>query len=201
MGFPYGGRMSKENKTVFAILGLLQHEPLSGYDIKKRLEIIHYFWDAGFGQIYPTLKELENLGLIYKQTGDRHGRRERKVYAITTAGRKELAKWLKVPAAKENVRYEILLKLFFGSLNPPEVNLNNISEFRFRNQSNLNTLEQFEGELTDLIGQSPDHLYYWLTVRFGQYVYKAYLQWADEAIALLQNMKKAGDSNETPVNP
>ena len=199
--------MSKENKTVYTILGLLNHEPLTGYDIKKKIELIRYFWDAGFGQIYPTLKELESNGFITLCVGAglegnvTCGGRERKLYAITGLGRKKLTDWLAIPAAKENVRYEILLKLFFGGLNPPEVNINNIRQFQSRNQTNLNALEQFDGELRSIIHASPDHLYYWLTVLFGKYVYQAYLQWADEALKLLENSKKAGDSDETSTNP
>lgn len=62
------------------------------------------------------------------------------------AGKNWPAGWL-IPADKEYVRYEILLKLFFGGLNSPDVNINNIRQFRNRNQSNLDTLEQFESEL------------------------------------------------------
>jgi DNA-binding PadR family transcriptional regulator len=193
--------MPKKNKTVYAILGLLNHEPLTGYNIKKKLGLIHYFWDAGFGQIYPTLRELETRELITQQTDTSGTRRERKFYAITGPGRKELAGWLAIPAVKENVRYEILLKLFFGGLNSPEVNIRNINEFRNRNQSSLDTLEQFERELKGIITTSPDHLYYWLTVRFGIYVYEAYLKWAEEAIPLIKNIKEAGGSNETSTNP
>jgi DNA-binding PadR family transcriptional regulator len=191
--------MSKENKTAYAILGLLNHEPLTGYDIKKKIELIRYFWDAGFGQIYPTLKELEAGGLII-QHGDipaggalaSNVRRKRKFYAITESGRQKLAGWLAIPAAQENVRYEILLKLFFGAMNPPEVNIHNIYEFRSRNQSHLNTLEQFDQELKNIVTTSPDHLYYWLTVLFGKYVYEAYLKWADEVIPYIKNIEKAG---------
>lgn len=198
--------MSKENKTVYAILGLLNHEPLTGYDIKKKIEIIRYFWDAGFGQIYPTLKELESNGLIiqhYETAAEESvngSRRERKFYAITGPGREKLADWLAIPAAKENVRYEILLKLFFGSLNSPDRNIHNIRQFQSRNEANLNTLEQFEIELRSIIDSSPDHLYYWLTVLFGKYVYQAYLKWADEAIRHIENSGKAGDSHEAATN-
>ena len=36
------------------------------------------------------------------------------------------------------------------------------------------------------MGDSPDHLYYYLTVLFGEKVYSAYLEWADEATDLLK---------------
>ncbi len=59
--------MAKTNTTIYIILGLLEHEDLSGYDIKKKIDyMISHFWDVGYGQIYPTLKTLEAEGLITK---------------------------------------------------------------------------------------------------------------------------------------
>ena len=179
--------MPKENKTLYAILGLLSHEPLTGYDIKKKISVIHYFWDAGFGQIYPALKELESEGMVTKQSFP--GQRGRKIYTITAQGRKKLAQWLQVPASQENVRYEILLKLFFSSLIPASESVKNIVAFKNRNQINLQTLKRFERNLVAALPESPDHTYYLLTVLFGKYVYQAYLKWADEAIEILKNLE------------
>ncbi len=177
--------MPKENKTIYAILGLLCHESLTGYNIKKKLAMIQYFWDAGFGQIYPALKELETAGLVTMQSLP--GERNRKLYTITDLGRDQLKKWLRTPAAKENVRYEILLKLFFGSQVPSVESINNIVDFRNRNQVNLKTLEGFEQSLKDVLPESTDHLYYLLTVLFGKCIYQAYLKWADQAIEILKS--------------
>ena len=57
--------MPKENTARYILLGLLSHQPLSGYDIKKRVDLsIQPFWPVGFGQIYPTLAQLEREGLV-----------------------------------------------------------------------------------------------------------------------------------------
>jgi DNA-binding PadR family transcriptional regulator len=57
--------MSKENTTEYIVLGLLMHEDLSGYDLKKHIDqSISQFWEVGYGQLYPTLKELEQAGYI-----------------------------------------------------------------------------------------------------------------------------------------
>ncbi len=40
--------MGRENKTSYVILGLLSHEDLTGYEIKKRIDsTLNYFWSAG----------------------------------------------------------------------------------------------------------------------------------------------------------
>ncbi|NJD01393.1 MAG: PadR family transcriptional regulator [Ruminiclostridium sp.] len=184
--------MAKENTTVYAILGLLTHEAMSGYDIKKRIDIsINKFWDIGYGQIYPTLRIMEKDGDVTKKTTTGKGP-DRIVYYITEHGRAKLTAWLSNPAGKEYVKYEILLKLFFGSLLPVEENIKKIKEFHIRSERNLKTMELFKGSLEKVLGESADHHYYLLTALFGVYVYKAYMDWADEAELLLQKLISKG---------
>lgn len=177
-----------ENKTAYVLLGLLNHEPLTGYQIRKRIEIsLGRFWDAGFGQIYPALQRLAEEGLVVCAAGSGEGRPGRKVYAITAEGREALKAWLAEPAVREYVRYEVLLKLFFGSLVPVERSIETIEAFRARYEGEPDRLERFAAELKAALPESPDHLYYLLTVRFGQRIYRAYLDWADEALAILRS--------------
>ncbi|MGE5549529.1 MAG: PadR family transcriptional regulator [Bacteroidota bacterium] len=177
----------KDNQTIYAILGLLHHEPLSGYDIRKRIEnSIGYFWDAGYGQIYPSLRKMTVAGLVTSETERNEGRPDKKIYSLTEKGRIELRKWLEEPATREHVRYEILLKLFFGSLIPAARNLETVENFRARYAEKLARLEEYGRNLRRVLGEDQDHLYYYLTVLFGQHVYRAYLDWADQAGDLLK---------------
>ena len=179
-------KMSKDNTTVYIILGLLTHENLSGYDIKKRIDsMIGDFWSAGYGQIYPTLKQIEKEGLVTKHTDETQNDRERIIYSITAAGRQNLTQWLMHPEEKEYLKYEILLKLFFGSNIPQENTLKMIENFKNRSADNLNRMQGFKANLEGVIKQSDDHLYFYLTVLFGEHIYKAYTEWADEAKELL----------------
>lgn len=186
----------KHNKTKYAILGLLSHEPLTGYDIKKKIEsTISYFWDASFGQIYPTLQKLANDGLVIKKVELEENRPVRKIYSITEKGIEELRKWLREPVEKEVIRYEILLKLSFGSQISIVENLKNIKEFQYQRRPILEILKGYEQNLKQVIAQNEDHLYYLLTVRFGEYVYQAYQDWAEEAIKLLESRLSGEDAD------
>ncbi len=52
--------MARENKTKYALLGLLNVCPGSGYDIKKLMEqSTSNFWNESYGQIYPILKDVD----------------------------------------------------------------------------------------------------------------------------------------------
>lgn len=53
-----------------AILGVLQEQPLHGYELKKRLsEMLGSFWGVSFGSLYPALRRLEKAGAIEVVSG------------------------------------------------------------------------------------------------------------------------------------
>ncbi len=188
--------MPKENTTRYILLGLLSHEPQSGYDMKKRMDIsISHFWPIGFGQIYPTLNELLREGLIKTAEGSPSKGPQKHLYAITPCGRDALKQWLQEPVDKEYAKYEILLKLFFGAQSDTLANISRIDAFAQRQEQSLALMRLFKQELSALLDASDDHLYYYLTVLFGEYVYDAYLRWATDAKALLSRQ------TETEANP
>jgi len=192
--------MGKENKTVYVILGFLNHEDLTGYDIKKRIDTaLSYFWGAGFGQIYPTLSLLEKKSWVTKRNDSMGQKIERIIYAITDEGRDALTLWLAKPVENDFVKYEILLKLFFGSALDVQKNIDHVEKFRDNYARELPVLKGFETELMKVKDESSDHLYYLLTVLFGEKIYSAYLEWSNEALALLesyQSKENGGESHE-----
>ncbi len=178
--------MAKENTTRFILLGLLSHGDMSGYDMKKRMDLsVSHFWNVGFGQIYPTLRELSAEGLVQKKECPPEKGPVKIVYSITEQGREALLTWLRLPEEKEYTRYELLLKLFFSARLPVEYSLERIAAFQSRYEQNLFLMEQFMEELKSILGTEPDHKYYYLTALFGKYVYQAYLAWAKEAQDML----------------
>jgi PadR family transcriptional regulator, regulatory protein AphA len=100
------------------ILGFLSFGPRSGYEIKAAVDrSTRFFWAASYGQIYPELRRLEREGLIEGEDAP-SGRRARRVYRLTPAGRDELLAWFSEPIEKVEVRDENLLRLFFADVLP-----------------------------------------------------------------------------------
>lgn len=189
--------IAKENKTRYAILGLLSHEPLTGYDIKKRIEnSISYFWEASFGQIYPTLKQLAAEGLVEKEVQVSESGPNRKVYTITAAGKEALSGWLTTPVEPEILKYEVLLKLFFGNLVSPETSIQNITAFKNRTSANLLNLQHYETKLQQLPDKDHAHQYYLLTIILGKHLFEAQIRWANEAVAILNKLPNGGNPDE-----
>ena len=79
--------MPRENKTKYAVLGLLAYAPLSGYDIRRiYAQSLGNFWSESYGHIYPILKRLEDEGLATREVQRQTGKPDRNVYTITDAG-------------------------------------------------------------------------------------------------------------------
>ena len=177
--------MAREKKIDMVILGLLSHEDLTGYDIKKRIDgAISFFWKGSFGNIYPSLKDMENQGLITK-TDTSVGGRERTTYHITESGRDKLKDWLREEQASNELKYETLLKLFFGGAESREVSLLNIEAFEEQIQKDLQVLKTYCETLTKSLDVE-DHVYYYLTASFGVESYEAYLRWCAGAKKILK---------------
>ena len=73
------------------VLAVLAAGPAHGYSVIVRLrERSRGGFDLSEGTIYPALHRLEAAGLLSARFDEVQGRR-RKVYALTTAGQRELA--------------------------------------------------------------------------------------------------------------
>ena len=176
--------MANEKKMDQVILGLLSHESMTGYEIKKRIDtVLKYFWSASFGSIYPTLSKMEQEQLVSKYETTDNGR-SKIVYTITDAGRAHLKEWLAVPVVKDELRYETLLKLFFGAEAGKEITLSHLDRFEQKAAAELPQLQHAVQVLSGL-QQEDTHRYYMLTALFGVKMYEAYLEWCKEAKELL----------------
>jgi DNA-binding PadR family transcriptional regulator len=102
------------------ILGMLAKGVRTGYDIKQFVDrSTRNFWAASYGQIYPELRRLEQLGLVASRS-EPTGGRARTVYEPTPAGHAALTAWLESPEEPlYELRDEGMLKLFFSDLAPP----------------------------------------------------------------------------------
>ncbi|MEU9986081.1 PadR family transcriptional regulator [Streptomyces sp. NPDC048045] len=101
-----------------ALLGLLSERPASGYDLLKRFETsLANVWPATQSQIYTELTKLAGSGLI---TVAAEGPRGRKEYALAEEGMAELRHWLTETKPQRNTRSDLLLRVFFLGVLPPE---------------------------------------------------------------------------------
>ena len=107
--------------TSYALLAELALQPWTTYELTKQMRgNVRYLWPRAESRVYEEAKRLVERGLATAERGFT-GRRPRTVYAITDAGRRELAAWLdRAPAPGFALEYEAMLKVFFASLGNPD---------------------------------------------------------------------------------
>jgi len=101
----------------YALLGLLQQKPSSGYDLRKIFASTSMkTYSDSPGAIYPALGRLEKQGLIRGTIEEGAGLRRRQVFRVTPKGLAELKSWIMRPVTRgEMVRgqQEIMLRFAF----------------------------------------------------------------------------------------
>jgi DNA-binding PadR family transcriptional regulator len=100
-----------------ALLGLLEQRPRHGYELHDAFEAVvggEENWDVRPAQVYATLARLEKRGLIAEEALAQDGGPEKRIYAVTPAGRETLRRWLFEPVKSEHQRDEFFLKLMLS---------------------------------------------------------------------------------------
>lgn len=166
----------------YAILGMLSHGSMSGYDMKKFFRRnVGLFWNANFSQVYSQLHRLEREGLVKRTSVIQDGVPNKKVYTLTTPGQEELRGWLAGSLGTPDYRDEFQLKFFFSHLLDQEKLREHLLELRAFIQGRLESLEKVTSghrrALSPLTLQG---------ARYGVHYYRAYLDWIQETLDLLE---------------
>ena len=187
-------------QTDYVILGLLAERPLSGYQIKKIIDIrFQFFWSESFGQIFPALKSLAAQG--YCEELPQEGTRSSRVYQITPSGREALVHWLSQPVEKESLRLEILLKTYFSGYAAPEAMLAHLSAFEENHGKQLHILNLFQAELERIPDEDENHKDILRVIDFGQKANRAYLDWCRETKTYFEQKQHARAGVTKKENP
>ena len=135
------------------ILGIIQINPMTGYEIKQFFDkSLTFFSGVSYGSIYPTLKKLEKKGFVTVQLEVQDGRPNRKIYTITDQGHTEYLDSLIEPLKPTQLKNDLLTRLFFFSDVPEEKRVNLVQEqigMMHQKQTVLKELEPFVLESAD----------------------------------------------------
>jgi DNA-binding PadR family transcriptional regulator len=175
----------------YAILGLINRNPLTGYDITKEFNSgLVEFWYAKHSQIYPELKKLTDEELISYETVIQGEKLEKKLYTITEKGRKALQKWLSKDDALEPTPKDIFkLKAYFCDAMDPNTLLRQFENALIKHAERLEYLENCMNELLktkDISNVS--------SPGFGDYIVlngaimreRSYIEWLKDCLRKIQ---------------
>lgn len=137
--------------TSYAVLGLLEKEPRSGYDLSAFADrSVAYFWPISRTLVYRELARLERLGLVQGAAVAQERLPDKRLYSITDEGRAALDDWLAEPTFEETrFRSGFLLKFFFGLRVPSERVTQLLDDYRSSLEQELATLRGIEQRLAD----------------------------------------------------
>lgn len=108
----------------YAILGLLSEKPMTGYDLKKKMQdSLYMYWSGNNNQIYKALLQLGNKDYLKSKIQHQDGAPSKKICYITDKGRAKLQEWINstYPEAPEFRKPFLIQMAFTGKLEPAKV--------------------------------------------------------------------------------
>jgi PadR family transcriptional regulator, regulatory protein AphA len=170
-----------------AILGFLEYQPMTGYDLKKYFDqSIGHFWSSTQSHIYKALEDLQKEGFVEVKVIQQEDKPNRKEYHLTPTGRAELHRWVITPLPLGLVREAWLIQIFFSHASSNE-EIANLLEARARNiRATLDTLRtETPASLEEnaaRVGVERLSLLWQMTADYGISYYEAELKWIGTAI-------------------
>ena len=162
-----------------AVLGALSVEPMTGYQVHAGLrDVLGNFWTESFGQIYPTLHQLEADGLVERRGGDGAAKA---LFAITKPGLAALKLLLAEPIQQSPQRNGLMLRVFFGRQLGKRSCRALIEQAGRDAQAELARFAQLRALITSDDQYAKDRPYWLLTVAAGEHGARAALAWSKEA--------------------
>lgn len=98
------------------LLGLLDEQPSSGYELNKRLQDVgQHFWVTEQSQVYRALYKMLNLNYVEYETVIQENSPNKKVYQLTQAGKQALEQWLRQPIERNQPLQIWLAQIYLGA--------------------------------------------------------------------------------------
>ena len=105
----------------YALLALLNVEPMTGYDLYKQFESsVGYVWHAPDSQIYPELRRMERDGLLEGEEVPWGTKGRKRQYHVTDAGREAFRTWVNTQLDYPRERDPMHLKAAYLEWAEPE---------------------------------------------------------------------------------
>ena len=177
----------------FILLGFLNYQPMTGYDLKQSIDSsTSHFWHAHHSQIYTTLRQMEQDGLVTSIYIKEEGQPDRRVYTITETGKQALAEWLGQSMTEATqIKEELLVRIFFSARRDPQEVLAELRLQRRLHQDKLAAYRQITEEIPqEHVGLDlrRDQVFWRATLELGMRYEEMYLGWLNDTMKTLQNL-------------
>jgi DNA-binding PadR family transcriptional regulator len=184
--------MEENSLLGYALLGLLQQEPRSGYDLRKIFAStpMGTFSDSP-GAIYPALQRLQKRGLISGKVHPSSGLRRRRLFRPTSSGKRAFKAWQTRAITSDDVIHrvdELMLRFSFMDETAKSAQAMRFLKALSRELAayipNLRKFLKVQAAAMPLSGR--------LALESGIRSYETLLGWARSALAIYRRRKKEG---------
>lgn len=171
------------------ILGLLQQEGMTGYELKNQCfdQTIAHLWPADQAQIYKTLDKLVEKGWVTCIVEMQRNRPNRKVYSVTEAGKIELLRWLQCHQPLPTIRELLLIQLFFAAELSNEAILHLLKQELVAHRKKLTDCEKITLPLLDDASASREQMMQRLVLELVRQKEQKYIDWLHTAINVVSH--------------
>jgi len=177
----------------FILLGFLNYQPMTGYDLKQTIdESTAHFWHAHHSQIYTTLRQMDQEGLVTSVQVPGEGLPDRRIYTITPAGKQALQTWLNQTQTEVSpIKEELLVRLFFSAQRDPQQVLTELRLQCELHREKLAAYRRIAEEMVNHHAQAIPSLqrdkHFWrLTLEMGMRYEEAYIAWLEDSIRKIE---------------
>lgn len=167
------------------LLGYVALGPESGYSLKKLFATTPAtVYAPSPGALYPALRRLSTAGLLRVEETVSAGKRIRRLYHITEAGRAAHEAWLREPVDQATVAEDLGMHIMRFAMMQDTVERADVLAFLRDLAAGLETfIEGIKSYLAS--GVPPGRTHAALALEHGIAVHQASLDWAREAYAAL----------------
>jgi DNA-binding PadR family transcriptional regulator len=179
----------------YILLGFLNYQPLTGYELKQTIDdSTAHFWHAYHSQIYTTLRQMEEEGVVISEYVLEEGQPNRRIYSITAAGKQAIQDWLNQTLTEVTpIKEELLVRLFFSAQRDPQQVL---TELRLQLELHLSRLQAYHAIAGQMAGDhgiaevdlSRDRVFWQLTLDMGTRYEEAYIGWLQDSIQKIESL-------------
>ncbi len=138
--------MTSSSPATYGLLGLLSVRPWTGYELTGQVRrSLRFVWSVSEGHLYREQKRLVDLGWA-TVAEEPAGRRTRKRYTITAAGREALAAWLETVPEEPHFQIEGVLRVFFADSSDPATLVASLQHTAEASRAMLEEMQDFAAE-------------------------------------------------------
>ena len=174
------------------ILGLLQQQERTGYDLKTECfnDRIAHLWQADQAQIYRTLDKLEAQGWLTCTVEFQRDRPNRKVFRITEAGKAETIQWLQTHQPLTILREPLLAQLHFAAQLPNDAIIRLLEQELEARREKLAECEAIHVPSLDDPAASREQKMHRLVLELVRRREQTYVDWLKDTIKTIQNQPR-----------